>query len=36
MWWNFVARTQDEIAQAHADWETVDGSERWQRTKALG
>jgi hypothetical protein len=21
MWWNFVARTQDEIAQARADWE---------------
>ena len=21
MWWNFVARTPDEIAQARADWE---------------
>ena len=21
MWWNFVARTQEEIAQARADWE---------------
>ena len=21
MWWNFVARTEDEIAQARADWE---------------
>ena len=21
MWWNFVARTQEEIAHAHADWE---------------
>lgn len=21
MWWNFVARTPEEIAQAHADWE---------------
>jgi redox-sensitive bicupin YhaK (pirin superfamily) len=21
MWWNFVVRTQDEIAQARADWE---------------
>jgi redox-sensitive bicupin YhaK (pirin superfamily) len=21
MWWNFVARTQDDIAQARADWE---------------
>ena len=21
MWWNFVARTADEIAQARADWE---------------
>lgn len=21
LWWNFVARTQDEIAQARADWE---------------
>jgi redox-sensitive bicupin YhaK (pirin superfamily) len=21
MWWNFVARTQDEIMQARADWE---------------
>lgn len=21
MWWNFVARTPDEIAQAHADWQ---------------
>jgi quercetin 2,3-dioxygenase len=20
MWWNFVARTQDEITRAHADW----------------
>jgi redox-sensitive bicupin YhaK (pirin superfamily) len=20
MWWNYVARTQDEIARAHADW----------------
>lgn len=20
MWWNFVARTRDEIAQAHSDW----------------
>jgi redox-sensitive bicupin YhaK (pirin superfamily) len=22
MWWNFVARSRDEIAQARADWET--------------
>jgi hypothetical protein len=22
MWWNFVARTQEEIAQARADWES--------------
>jgi hypothetical protein len=21
MWWNFVARTPEEIAQARADWE---------------
>ena len=21
MWWNFVARTEEEIAQARADWE---------------
>ncbi len=21
MWWNFVARTSEEIAQARADWE---------------
>jgi hypothetical protein len=21
MWWNFVARTREEIAQARADWE---------------
>jgi hypothetical protein len=21
MWWNFVARTQEEIAQARTDWE---------------
>ena len=21
MWWNFVGRTEDEIAQARADWE---------------
>ena len=20
MWWNFVARTRDEIVRAHADW----------------
>jgi hypothetical protein len=20
MWWNFVAHTYEEIAQAHADW----------------
>jgi redox-sensitive bicupin YhaK (pirin superfamily) len=26
MWWNFVARTQEEIAQARADWE---GHERF-------
>ena len=24
MWWNFVARTQEEIAQARADWEQGD------------
>jgi redox-sensitive bicupin YhaK (pirin superfamily) len=24
MWWNFVARTQEEIAQARADWEQHD------------
>jgi redox-sensitive bicupin YhaK (pirin superfamily) len=24
MWWNFVARTQEEIAQARADWESGD------------
>jgi hypothetical protein len=22
MWWNFVARTPDEIAMARADWES--------------
>ena len=22
MWWNFVARTPEEIAQARADWES--------------
>jgi redox-sensitive bicupin YhaK (pirin superfamily) len=26
MWWNFAARTHDEIAQARADWETPDAS----------
>jgi hypothetical protein len=20
MWWNFVARTEEEISQAHGDW----------------
>jgi hypothetical protein len=20
MWWNYVARTQEEITQAHSDW----------------
>jgi len=24
MWWNFVARTPDEIAKARADWEETD------------
>ena len=24
MWWNFVARTRDEIARAHADWTAAD------------
>ena len=28
MWWNFVARTQEEIAQARADWEEGNASER--------
>lgn len=31
MWWNFVARTQDEIAQARADWE---GHRRFGEVKA--
>jgi hypothetical protein len=22
MWWNFVARTPEEIAQARSDWQT--------------
>ncbi|HWK79057.1 pirin family protein [Microbacterium sp.] len=26
MWWNFAARTHDEIAQARSDWETPDAS----------
>ena len=25
MWWNFVARTHEEVAQARADWESGDG-----------
>lgn len=29
MWWNFVARTRDEIQVAHADW--ADGAERFGR-----
>ena len=24
MWWNFVARTRDEILDAHADWTATD------------
>ena len=31
MWWNFVARTQDEIARAAADWE---GRERFGEVRA--
>lgn len=27
MWWNYVARSRDEIAQAHAEW--ISGSERF-------
>lgn len=26
MWWNFAARTHDEIAQARADWESADAA----------
>jgi len=25
MWWNYVARTRDEIDQAHASWQADDG-----------
>lgn len=28
MWWNFAARTHDEIAQARADWEDADAAAR--------
>ena len=31
MWWNFVARTPDEIAQAREDWE---GHRRFGEVKA--
>jgi quercetin 2,3-dioxygenase len=27
MWWNFVARTRDELADAYRDW--VDGAHRF-------
>jgi quercetin 2,3-dioxygenase len=27
MWWNYVARTQDEVSTAHSDW--VEGAERF-------
>jgi hypothetical protein len=25
MWWNFVARTRDEIVHAHRSWQDDDG-----------
>ncbi|WP_194421420.1 pirin family protein [Microbacterium abyssi] len=31
MWWNFAARTHDEIAQARSDWETDAASARFGR-----
>lgn len=34
MWWNFVARTHDEIVQARNDWES--GSERFGRVEGHG
>lgn len=37
MWWNFAARTHDEIAQAREDWETPDAaSARFGRVVAHG